>query len=246
LLSPQHVAPMAGDDYPEPNGTCVTTYADSVVLMWDLRQQIRTVKIDPATNIFLMRVAPAFDRFHAFNSTIEQIDEGLYEMHSPNIVSDCESDEESIGSNEQDERTLSGTATANNQPIVLEAEHNESVHDRRHPDIPDTVFDRSTFNSEMELLPTEDIEIQANTSQAQLLAWHYQLGHIPFAKIRQMASRGDLPIGLATCRKQTGHSTRSSSLHGSIGISSTRPYRANERVPHQETVHSSNCVCRPF
>jgi hypothetical protein len=39
LFSPQHVAQMAGDDYPEPNGTCVTTYADSVVMMWDQRKQ---------------------------------------------------------------------------------------------------------------------------------------------------------------------------------------------------------------
>jgi hypothetical protein len=145
-----------------------------------------------------MRSAPAFDRFHAFNSTIERIEEGMYEMHSPNIVSDGESDDESIGSNEMEELTLSGAA--NNQPIVLEAGTNERIHDRHHPDIPDTVFDQSTFNGEMEILPTEDVEIQANTSQAQLLAWHYRLGHIPFAKIRQMASRGDLPIGLATCQ----------------------------------------------
>jgi GAG-pre-integrase domain len=136
---------------------------------------------------------------HAFNSTIERIEEGMYEMHSLNIVSDSESDNESIrSSEEQDELTISGTA--NNQPIVLETARNENINDRRHPDIPDTVFDHIEFNGEMEMLPTEDVEIQANTSQAQLLAWHYRLGHIPFAKIQQMASRGDLPIGLATCQ----------------------------------------------
>jgi hypothetical protein len=200
LYSPQHVAQMASDNYPDQNGTCVTTYADSLVMRWDQRRQKRTVKVDTATNIFLMRSAPAFERFHAFNNTIEGIEEGMYEMHSPNIVSDCESDDESIVSGEeQDELTISGTVE-NNQPIVLNTESNENINDRRHPDIPDTVFDRSTFNGEMEMLPTEDVEIQANTSQAQLLAWHYRLGHIPFAKIQQMASRGDLPIALATCQ----------------------------------------------
>jgi Reverse transcriptase (RNA-dependent DNA polymerase) len=204
LLSPQHVAQMANDHYPDRNGTCITTYSDTLVMMWEQGQQRRTVDVDPSTNIFLMRSAPAFEKFHAFNSTIEEIDNGRYEMHSPNIVSDGESDEESIGSldelDDQEQNELTPPATANNQPIVLEVARNENVHDRRHPDIPNTAFDRIDFNGEMEMLPTEDVDIQANTSQAKLLAWHYRLGHIPFAKIRQMASRGDLPIGLATCQ----------------------------------------------
>jgi hypothetical protein len=274
LLSPQHVAQMANDHYPNRDGTCITTYADTLVMMWDQGKQQRTVAVDPSTNIFLMRSAPAFEKFHAFNSTIEAIDEGRYEMHSPNIVSDGESDDDSIGSlDEQEQNELTSSGAANNQPIVLEVARNENVHDRRHPDIPNEAFDRINFSGEMEILPTEDVEIQANTSQAQLLAWHYRLGHIPFAKIRQMASRGDLPIGLATCqipkcaacmygkatrrawrtknsgkryREQTGHSTRSSRLHGSTGISSTRPHRANERFLDKKKIHSSHRVRRPL
>jgi hypothetical protein len=204
LYSPQHVAQVASDNYPETNGTCVITYADSLVLMWEQKTQTRTVTVDPATNIFLMRSAPSFERFHAFNSTIDAIEDGMYEMHSPNIVSDGESDDESVVSateTEPDESRIPNMVTnQNNQPIVLNVPHRENVNDRRHPDIPDSVFDRIQFNGDMEILPTEDVEIQANTTQAQLLAWHYRLGHIPFAKIRQMASRGDLPIGLATCQ----------------------------------------------
>jgi hypothetical protein len=201
LFSPQHVAQLASDDYPDRNGTCDITYADSLVLMWEQKRQTRTVAIDPATNIFLMRSAPAFDRFHAFNSTIEEIEDGMYEMHSPNIVSDGESDDESIISEtETDQHDLAKPNMVNNQPIVLDVPNQVHVNDRRHPDIPDSVFERINFNGDMEILPTEDVEIQANTSQAQLLAWHYRLGHIPFAKIRQMASRGDLPIALATCQ----------------------------------------------
>jgi hypothetical protein len=197
LYSPQHVAQMASDDYPDRNGTYITTYAETLVMTWDQLRQQRTVKIDPSTNIFLMRSAPSFEKFHAFNSTIEEIEDGRYEMHSPNIVSDGESDDDSIGSmDEQEQNELTPSVTANNQPIVLDVTRN----DRRHPDLPNTAFDRINFHGEMERLPTEDVEIQANTSQAQLLAWHYRLGHIPFAKIRQMASRGDLPIGLATCQ----------------------------------------------
>jgi hypothetical protein len=200
LYSPQHVAQIARDDNPNDDGTCVITYADKLILLWEQRTQQRTVMIDPATNIFLMRSAPAFERFHAFNSTIEEIEDGMYEMHSPHIVSDTESDDESVLSEMEQERHDTNIPNMeNNQPIVLTLPEQVNIHDRRHPDIPDSVFNRINFSGDVEILPTEDVEIQANTTQAQLLAWHYRLGHIPFAKIRQMASRGDLPIGLATC-----------------------------------------------
>jgi hypothetical protein len=200
LYSPQHVALIASNDDPNEDSTCVITYAEKLVLLWEQGTQKRTVLIDPATNIFLMQLAPAFERFHAFNSTIEEIDDEMYEMHNPNIVSDTESDDESVISEmEQHEPTIPSNM-GNNQPIVLNVPEPVNIHDRRHPDLPDSVFNQINFNGEVEMLPTEDVEIQANTTQAQLLAWHYRLGHIPFAKIRQMASRGDLPIGLATCQ----------------------------------------------
>jgi hypothetical protein len=167
--------------------------------MWEQKTQTRTVTVDPATNIFLMRSAPSFERFHAFNSTIEEIEEGTYEMHSPNIVSDGESDDDESVISEPEQHDPTIPNLGNNQPIVLNVPNQVNVNDRRHPDIPDSVFDRINFNGDIEILPTEDVEIQANTAQAQLLAWYYRLEHIPFAKIRQMASRGDLPIALATC-----------------------------------------------
>jgi hypothetical protein len=82
LFSPQHVAQMVSNHYLDRDGTCVVTNADTLVLMWEQKTQRRTVAVDPATNIFLMQSAPAFDRFHAFSGTIEEIKEGMYEMHT--------------------------------------------------------------------------------------------------------------------------------------------------------------------
>jgi hypothetical protein len=213
LYSPQHVAQIANDHYPNRNGTCSVTYADTLELQWDQLSQKRTIKVDPLSNIFLMRSAPAFDRFHAYNSTIEEIEEGMHKMHNPSIdpntVSDDESDNESqvseIDSNENivlnapsSQPTVLNDIVLNapnNQPTVLnEVTNHSDGNDRHHPDLPDDAFESLEFDGTMHILPTEDIEIQANTPQAQLLAWHYRLGHIPFAKIRQMAARGDLPM----------------------------------------------------
>ena len=66
LYSPQHVAQVANDNFPFPIGTYCATYADSVELYWDQRTEKRTVRLDPATNIAIMRSAPAFGRFHTF------------------------------------------------------------------------------------------------------------------------------------------------------------------------------------
>ena len=48
------------------------THGDSVELHWDQRLQTRTVMLDKATNIALMRSAPSFERYHAFCSEVEQ------------------------------------------------------------------------------------------------------------------------------------------------------------------------------
>jgi GAG-pre-integrase domain len=46
----------------------------------------------------------------------------------------------------------------------------------------------------------DDDEVVADTPQAELLAWHYRLGHLSFERIRQMAERGDLPSRLMKCK----------------------------------------------
>jgi hypothetical protein len=76
---------------------------------------------------------------------------------------------------------------------------------RRHPELPDDAFtdlgpaDGGGGENWVDIVP-EDEEVQGLTAQAQLLAWHYRLGHVSFAKIRKMAARGDLPANLAKCK----------------------------------------------
>ena len=63
------------------------------------------------------------------------------------------------------------------------------------PDLP-LVFDlmEPTFEGGLQRVPTEDTEIQANSDQAQLLAWHYRLGHLPFKCIQQQPFRATCPF----------------------------------------------------
>ncbi len=187
LLSPQHYAQIANDNHPKKRGTWCGTFDDAIELHWGQCKYKRTIKLDTLVNIALVRSAPGYTRFHAFCHEIGQIEDtvlGENEVYSmpaeTNMVSD---DEES--DDEQDDDSMD---TGDEEPI-----------DRRHPDLPNDVFTDLKENDSATVVP-EDEEVQYATAQAELLAWHYRLGHSPFAKIRQMAARGDLPAYLSTCK----------------------------------------------
>jgi hypothetical protein len=46
----------------------------------------------------------------------------------------------------------------------------------------------------------EDDQVQFNNPQAELLSWHYRLGHLSFERIKKLAQRGDLPAYLKDAR----------------------------------------------
>jgi hypothetical protein len=195
LYSPQHVAQSTNDHHPERNGTYCVTYADTLELHWNQRTQKRTVRIDPSTNIFVMQSAPTYEphhgRFTAFNHAIEEIDGDQYTMTTKNMICMMSN----VIPPDDDESISEGYTGDAIEPV----RNMEPSQERYHPDLPNTVFDTPDPNEATHYIHPEDTDIQANTSQAQLLAWHYRLGHIPFGKIRQFAARGDLPADLATC-----------------------------------------------
>jgi hypothetical protein len=198
LYSPQHVAQQANDHYPKRNGTFSISYDYYMELYWDQRSQIRTIPIHPKLNVFIMTSAPNPNSFSAFCSTVEQIDNYHTDMTSPsiqafnsNVISDGESDDDSVG--DQDNESITGIVRSTTDI------------GRRHPDLPNSAFDRMTSEpikepaDKVHIIPNEDVEVQASTPQARLLAWHYRLGHLPFRKIQQLAKRGDLPAALSMC-----------------------------------------------
>jgi hypothetical protein len=44
----------------------------------------------------------------------------------------------------------------------------------------------------------EDVHLAAADDQAELMRWHYRLGHLTFAKLKQLALNGEIPKKLAT------------------------------------------------
>jgi hypothetical protein len=189
LLSPQHMSQVTNDEFPKRRGTWSGTFGDAIELYWDQRKYKRTIRLSISSNIGLFKSASGYNRFHAFCSEIGNIEpstlgENIFYCMPATVVSVDETgvlDPDGTGEDSDDDDSLG--------PLT----------ERRHPDIPDEVFTPIESTGETTIIP-EDEDVQQATPQAELLAWHYRLGHTSFEKIKQMAGRGDLPRNLATCK----------------------------------------------
>ena len=54
-----------------------------------------------------------------------------------------------------------------------------------------------TFDTLLPLTEDEDIPIAAPDNKAELIHWHYHLGHLTFPKLKQLAINGKIPKKLA-------------------------------------------------
>ena len=69
LLSPQHWAQVAKDNYPRVGGTCCITYDRSIVLQWSQWKFTQTIPLHPTeTNVATIRTAPGYTQYHAFTT----------------------------------------------------------------------------------------------------------------------------------------------------------------------------------
>ena len=72
LLSPQHWAQSANDNYPKQQGTWCATYQDKVVLHWNQRRSKKTIRLDPSTSsVATLHTAPGYRNFEAFCAECE-------------------------------------------------------------------------------------------------------------------------------------------------------------------------------
>jgi hypothetical protein len=54
-----------------------------------------------------------------------------------------------------------------------------------------------TFDPSPPTVEGEDVHLAAADDQSELMRWHYRLGHLTFAKLKQLALNGEIPKKLA-------------------------------------------------
>ena len=235
LLSPQHWSQQRNEGR---NSWC-KTYHDATVLGWKGGAYQRSIPLDKSSNIAKLRSAPAFDRLHEFHALLSERGTEAITGNDPLQEAELfcmpvmiEDDEESI-------------PHGNNAPPQEEEEEFPMASNQLHPGLPVEAFDtkqsadqqqtdpttnnnpRATgwddiTKSEVHIIP-EDEAVQQLSPQAQLLAWHYRLGHLPFKRILHLAARGDLPGTLLKARVPTCASCM-------YGKATRRPWRTKAPV----------------
>jgi hypothetical protein len=205
LLSPQHWAQEAKDNFPVKHRTNVLTDEDGCTIVWKQRTRQKKVLHDPLTNTPIFCTAPGSSTYRAFEATFithdtshqkEQIRfdldrlRGTIEQDPAEFVADedIHCPEQWSRANEgvsEDEQTVKTSITASSKQL-----HQNGQADRIGP---------LTFSPIEQLDEADQLELgaEADNPQAELMRWYYRLGHLPFNDLKKLAENGEIPKKLA-------------------------------------------------
>jgi hypothetical protein len=174
--SPQHWAQVAKDNYPALDGPCCITTGTHIKLLWNQRKSIKTVPLNPKSNIGIMRSAPGYNKFQAFCSEVSECDDEVA-LTSHVILEKGEDANPNNGHHDK-------------PPGPIQTPFTENVHVIPPDEQPPTQTEDSILQREepivldgMHLL--QEIAEPSNISdQGLLLWWHVRLGHLSFKRLK--------------------------------------------------------------
>jgi hypothetical protein len=186
LLSPQHYSQQIHDHM----GTYSTNFGDQVVFGFHKKKFQVTVPLSPSSNVGILRSAtsvhPRSDsaadsvRLPPENTAQDSF-KGGSEVSPPVKIFPTE--------------TVCSPTVPNNSvnPPGTSSEESDE------PDRPNVIpFDLANDQEDTNLTNQDDVTYSLDAS-AELMRRHLQLGHLPFANIRLMAARKEIPSRLANC-----------------------------------------------
>jgi hypothetical protein len=194
LLSPQHYSQEINDL----RGTYSTNFGNHVLFVWSRGRYRATLPLSSSSNVRILRSAPGNEIFSHFVGLT-----ACPALFTPAVVSDDEADSleseyDSDASSHEDTTSLEGEDEGDSNPTdpplsQHPSETSDPVQDRPTVIPFDLDHDVPTTN-----VPNQDDATSSLDATSELMRWHCRLGHLPFANIRIMASRGELPKRLAS------------------------------------------------
>ena len=183
ILSPQHLAQQANDHYPMAEGTGALTTSKNITLFWAQRHFVKTVPLDSKTNMGLTTTASGARSFRAFCATVT-----IPETNQTNILHVIPDEE-----NNKSFQPKDPIAPASQEEIDQVQTTDEVMTEGPKTPIVD-------MGPVTHIIP-DDKEPTSLDRHDELLRWHYCLGHLPFNRIRQLTSKGQLLKCLLSCKK---------------------------------------------
>ena len=185
ILSPQHLAQQANDHYPMAEGTGALTTSKNITLFSAQRCFTKTVPLDPKTNVGLTMTTSGARSFRAFCATVNHPETKEMNIFITHGIPE-EEDDESFQPKDPVE------------PATQDETDQIKALDKVMTDAPKTCL--VDMGPVTHIIP-DDQEPTSLDPHDELLQWHYRLGHLPFDRIQQLASMGQLPKRLLSCKK---------------------------------------------
>jgi len=193
LLSPQHWAQEAGDGQ-----TWMGNFEQECVLNWHGGGK-KTVLFDPTMNTPIFTMAPSSRAYCPFATTFEALGAPYYRKETvlqypgrypmdeePALIPEefiaeknlnynkNMSVNEGVDSDDDTVKTSNLPAPPNDKPPSQAIRHGPL-----------------TFDPSPPMEEGEDLHLAVADNQAELMRWHYRLGHLTFAKLKQLALNGE-------------------------------------------------------
>jgi hypothetical protein len=185
LLSPQHWAKMLPAHRRPTKGIAPEmTYHDRVELRWDGEQSMKTVFLDPLTNVATFTLATDYQDYQAFCALAgedEHDDANPYCIEAEIVSDDEDQDDEQYHIEANDENDIVPIPT---QPRVTTF----------NLDGPNTYTNRP-----LPVIVEDEEERQLDSASAEFLRYHQKFNHVSPKRIQMMAKQRILPFRLSKC-----------------------------------------------
>ncbi|KAI2496817.1 hypothetical protein MHU86_17696 [Fragilaria crotonensis] len=247
LFSPQHWAQERKDDYPERNGSWQATFSDHVMLVWGQKKFSKKIPFDKS-NVATFTTTPGCKNFRLFRACLEATDDDEINAcecvaFDATIIEDDEDDEVTEHQSEYHEddasiepvpQTLRQGPSVQIQTAADDQEEQGYTKTTRHHD--------TSYDAYKNVAVVEDVEEDSFagklTATAELLLWHFRLGHVPFSRLVNMAKEGLLPKRLSNCRVPKC----SSCIYGKMTRRAKRTKNEKSRIEARVLTGPGSCV----
>ena len=205
LLSPQHWAETAKDNAPIKFGTKIEADEEGCTLLWKQQTRRKRVLHDPLTKTPIFRTAPGTRRYQAFEATFMACDASHLRNHiSLNLdrlrTTDLDPAEFIAEENiHLPEKEIKASEKVHEDDDTVKTSNTSSSVQQRRQQAQEDRIGPLTFSPTPKLSDAELLEhsTAAEDDQAELMRWHYRLGHLSFEKLKQLAKNGEIPKKLA-------------------------------------------------
>jgi hypothetical protein len=197
LLSPQHWAQTVAD-----KKTWMGNFDDCCILFWNGGQ--KTIPFSTTTNFLTFSMAPSSRTYQTFAATFEACEAPFFQRETVFQVHGCTLLRENAKIRPE-EFVAEEDFHHGNRKRLLDNKVNKDDETICTSNVPDKT---ATPNESIcrgllicdpspPIAVDEDVTLAAADDQAELMQWHYPLGHLSFQKLKQLALNGKIPKKLS-------------------------------------------------